>query len=113
MQDPIPNLESEPEWMKLSAVCPAPAGSVLIRDVRAWHGGTPNLSGEVRALPNAEYYAPWFHEPMRRSMPYAIYETLSEHAKDVCRFIVADSKAEVETGYRDDIGSINRQTKRK
>ena len=113
MKDPIPNLDSEPEWMKLSAVCPAPAGSVLIRDVRAWHGGTPNLSDEVRALPNAEYYAPWFHEPMRRSMPYAIYETLSEHAKDVCRFIVADSKAEVESGYRDDIGSINRQTKRK
>ena len=104
-QQPIPDLASEPEWMKLSAVCPAPAGSVLIRDVRAWHGGTPNLANEVRAIPNAEFYAPWFREPMRRSMPYAIYETLSEHAKDVCRFIVADSNDEVETGYRDDIGS--------
>jgi hypothetical protein len=41
--------------MKLSTVCPAPAGSVLIRDVRAWHGGTPNLSDEVRCIPNVEY----------------------------------------------------------
>ena len=111
-QQPIPNLESEPEWMKLSAVCPAPAGSVLIRDVRAWHGGTPNLSDEVRAMPNAEFYAPWFREPMRRSMPYHMYETLSAHGKDVCRFIVADSNDEVETGYRDDIGSARPQKNR-
>ena len=32
-------------------------GSVLIRDPRAWHGGTPNLSNEVRAIPSAEFYA--------------------------------------------------------
>ena len=108
-QEPIPDLDGEPEWMKLSAVCPAPAGSVLIRDVRAWHGGTPNLSNEVRAIPNAEFYAPWFHEPMRRSMPREIYDTLSDHAKKVCRFIVADSAEEVVTGYRDDLGSVRPQ----
>ncbi|HCP50338.1 MAG TPA: hypothetical protein DIT73_08940 [Gammaproteobacteria bacterium] len=111
-QQPIPDLSEEPEWMKLSAVCPAPAGSVLIRDVRAWHGGTPNLSDEVRAIPNAEFYAPWFREPMRHSMPYAIFDALSEHGKDVCRFIVADSNEEVKTGYRDDIGSVRPQSKR-
>jgi len=57
---PIPTLEEEPEWMRLSTACPAPAGAVQIRDVRAWHGGTPNLSDELRAIPNLEFYAPWF-----------------------------------------------------
>ena len=68
---PIPNLLDEPEWMKLSTVCPAPAGSAIFRDVRCWHGGTPNLSREVRAAPNIEYFAPWFRsEALMRSMPY-------------------------------------------
>ena len=40
-RNPIPNLADEPEWMKLSTVCPAPAGSGIFRDLRAWHGGTP------------------------------------------------------------------------
>ena len=84
----------------------------MLRDVRAWHGGTPNLSDATRAIPNLEFYAPWFREPMRRSMPYHMYETLSAHGKDVCRFIVADSNDEVETGYRDDIGSARPQKNR-
>ena len=49
---PIPTLDEEPEWMRLSTVCPAPAGAVQIRDVRAWHGGTPNLSEAARSIPN-------------------------------------------------------------
>ena len=34
-RSPIPNLANEPEWMKLSTVCPAPAGSGIFRDLRA------------------------------------------------------------------------------
>lgn len=103
-QEPIPPLEEEPEWMKLSTVCPAPAGAVLIRDVRAWHGGTPNVSDEVRAIPNVEFYAPWFIEPQARSMPRKIFDTLSPHGQHVCRYIVADSADEVATGYRNQFG---------
>ncbi len=55
---PIPGLAHEPDWMKLSTVCPAPAGCAVFRDIRAWHGGTPNLSRDVRAMPNVEYFAP-------------------------------------------------------
>ena len=108
-REPIPTLENEPEWMRLSTVCPAPAGSVLIRDIRAWHGGTPNLSDEVRAIPNAEFYAPWFREPMPRSMPREIYDGLSEHGKKVCRYIVAEKDEELVTGYRDDLGNAPRR----
>ncbi len=100
--EPIPSLDEEPSWMKLSTVCPAPAGSVLIRDVRAWHGGTPNLSNEVRAIPNAEYYAPWFREELTPSIPPEIYADLSAHGKQICRYILADEN--LKTGYRKSLG---------
>jgi hypothetical protein len=40
--EPLPEMADEPAWMKLSTVCPAPAGTALFRDNRCWHGGTPN-----------------------------------------------------------------------
>jgi hypothetical protein len=89
--DPIPTLEREPQWMKHSTVCPAPAGAAIIRDNRAWHGGTPNLSHEVRSLPNIEYYAPWFRsEGINRCMPYELWAGLGEHEKRICRYVVCD-----------------------
>jgi hypothetical protein len=108
----IPTLHQEPEWMKLSAVCPAPAGSVMIRDVRAWHGGTPNLSREVRAIPNAEFYAPWFREPMGRCVPRDIYNGLSDHGKRVCRYIVADEGRPLDVGVKENLGSPPRRSKK-
>jgi hypothetical protein len=96
---PIPTLADEPEWMQLSTVCPAPAGSVQIRDVRAWHGGTPNLSDDLRAIPNLEFYAPWFREPMLPGITAADRSTLSEHAQRLTRFSVVDSADELPSGY--------------
>lgn len=88
---PIPTLADEPEWMRLSTVCPLPAGSAIIRDARCWHGGTPNLSHDVRAMPNVEYVAPWFRsEAIVRSMSYPMWTTLSPHARRLSRFIVHD-----------------------
>ncbi len=103
-RESIPTLAEEPEWMKLSTVCPAPAGSVVIRDIRCWHGGTPNLSDEVRALPNCEYYAPWFREPLRRTLPREMWETLSDHGKKITRYIVADPGEDVVTGVHPTMG---------
>lgn len=97
-REEIPGLEEEPDWMKLSTVCPAPAGSVLIRDVRAWHGGTPNLSDKMRAIPNAMFVAPWFHMAQPPAMTRSMYEELSDHGKQLCRFLVTEG--ELETGFR-------------
>lgn len=94
----IPSLDQEPEWMKLSTVCPAPAGSVMIRDVRAWHGGTPNLSDHTRAIPNLEFYAPWFREPIVPGISYQDAKNLSERAQRLVRFCVKDSSEELVTG---------------
>jgi ectoine hydroxylase-related dioxygenase (phytanoyl-CoA dioxygenase family) len=96
---PIPTRSEEPEWMRLSTVCPVPAGSVQIRDVRAWHGGTPNLSDDVRAIPNVEYYAPWFREPMVPGITRADHAQLSPHAQRITRYVVADSGEPLDTSY--------------
>ena len=86
---PIPTLADEPEWMRLSTVCPLPAGSAIVRDARCWHGGTPNLSREVRAMPNVEYMAPWFRsEAIVRSMDDETWRSLSPHARRISRHIV-------------------------
>ena len=96
-REKIPELAEEPLWMKYSTVCPAPAGSVLIRDIRAWHGGTPNLTNEMRAIPNAIFLAPWFHERQLPSMPREMFDLLSEHGRRVCEPVVTD--APLKTGY--------------
>jgi hypothetical protein len=97
-REPFPTLEQEPEWMRLSTVCPAPAGAVQIRDVRAWHGGTPNLSDEVRSIPNVEFYAPWFRDETWPSISYTDHQRLSERAQRLTRYNVADSSAELSVG---------------
>ena len=84
----IPNLAAEPAWMKYSTLCPVPAGAAIVRDNRAWHGGTPNLSRQVRAMPNLEYFAPWFRsEYIIRSLPYDRWKTLSPHGQRISRYV--------------------------
>ena len=86
---PVPP-DEEPEWMRLSTLVGAPAGAGVFRDNRAWHGATPNLSREIRALPNVEYGAPWLRGPAKKTMPHAIWETLTPHAQHLCRRIKAE-----------------------
>lgn len=95
---PIPGLEEEPEWMRLSTVSPAPAGAIMVRDVRAWHGGTPNVSDAMRSIPNLEFYAPWFHEPIVPGIDFADHKRLSPRAQYLSRFCVADSGTPLVTG---------------
>jgi hypothetical protein len=74
----------EPDWMRLSTLVGAPAGAAIFRDTRAWHGGTPNLSREIRAMPNVEYMAPWYEDPnFQPAMPYEIWSALSPHAQRI------------------------------
>ena len=97
-RQPIPGLKAEPEWMRLSTVCPAPAGSMMVRDVRAWHGGTPNLSDEVRSIPNLEFYAPWFREPVMPGIDYKDHQKLPMRAQQLTRFCVAEAGQTLITG---------------
>jgi len=83
-----PTPGDEPEWMRLSTLVGAPAGAGVFRDNRAWHGATPNLGREIRAMPNVEYAGPWIDESrLLKSMPHEIWATLSPHGKHICRAI--------------------------
>jgi len=70
----------------------------MVRDVRAWHGGTPNISQAARSIPNLEFYAPWFREPIVPGISYADFKKLSDHAQCLVRHCVADSGETLVTG---------------
>jgi hypothetical protein len=83
-----PSPADEPDWMRLSTLVGAPAGAGVFRDNRAWHGATPNLSREIRAMPNVEYGAPWLDEKwFAPSMPHEVWASLSAHAQRIARRI--------------------------
>ena len=57
--------------------------------ISRWTLATPNLSRQVRALPSIECAAGWRGGAgFQKSMPYEIWETLSEHARHISRHIV-------------------------
>ncbi|GMV79370.1 MAG: hypothetical protein AMXMBFR7_05540 [Planctomycetota bacterium] len=71
----------------LSHAVHMPAGSILIRDLRAWHRGTPNRTAEPRPNLALIYARHWFktsYPPIR--IPRAEFEKLSERAKKLFRF---------------------------
>jgi ectoine hydroxylase-related dioxygenase (phytanoyl-CoA dioxygenase family) len=39
----------------------AEAGSIIVRDIRMWHRGTPNRSTEPRPMMSMVYNRPWYH----------------------------------------------------
>ena len=83
-----PSPGEEPDWMRWSTLVGAPAGAGVFRDHRAWHSATPNVSKEVRALPNLEFVPKWHGENhFMKSMPHEIWETLTSFGQKICRCI--------------------------
>ena len=58
--------------MRTNHLC-APANTAIIRDVRCWHGGTANNSGQVRPMTSIGYYAPWFRPYEEKLLPCRHY----------------------------------------
>ena len=78
MKDLAPKMHSELVLM--------PAGSLLLRDMRMWHRGTPNRSNKPRPNMALIYSRPWlksYYPPI--SISRSTYETLSEQAKSLFR----------------------------
>lgn len=40
-------------------------GSIVVRDLRLWHAGMPNMSEEVRVMLAQIHFASWYRNPMR------------------------------------------------
>ena len=76
--------------MKMSVTQPCPAGSVMLRDSRAWHGGTPNLSRFTRAIPVALYSLPSEDHSRSHSLPYETWERMTPMGQHICRYLVCD-----------------------
>lgn len=101
-----PSDDQERDDWKLSTLCPLPAGCAIIRDNRTWHGGTPNLSGTHRFLPNCEYAARWWcrdddanNRSQRRfalpCMPTDIYDNLSDFGREISESIATSQKLDL------------------
>lgn len=85
-----PTQADEPEWMRLSTLVGAPAGAGVFRDPRAWHGATPNLSREIRAMPNVEYAAPWEEETaFKPTLPHEMWLGLAEPGRRIAQRVRA------------------------
>lgn len=71
-----------------------PAGSLLIRDARLWHRGTPNRSGAPRPNLALVYTRSWLKlQRPQIEIPRATYDGLSEWARKVFRFAkIADGE---------------------
>jgi ectoine hydroxylase-related dioxygenase (phytanoyl-CoA dioxygenase family) len=65
-----------------------PKGSILLRDLRIWHRGTPNNSDSIRPLMTLIYARPWWrgHYQETLAIKKDVYETLSDRAKEMVRF---------------------------
>src|SRR5579863_6124469 len=63
------------------------AGSVLIRDLRMWHRGTPNRSQRSRPNLALVYTRPWYRFEQRVPViPRACWETLPDSARSLFRY---------------------------
>ncbi|CAE7643809.1 unnamed protein product, partial [Symbiodinium sp. CCMP2456] len=95
----VPCVGLETPRFLLSTVAPLQAGAAIIRDVRAWHGGTPNVTEVPRYLPSIEYEP--LSEPLQeRSLPRSVYCSLPPEAQELCRDIVAFEGEQIDCSFR-------------
>jgi ectoine hydroxylase-related dioxygenase (phytanoyl-CoA dioxygenase family) len=78
MAELAPAMRSEPVLM--------PAGSLLIRDMRMWHRGTPNRSDHLRPNMALIYSRPWLSVNYPKiGIPQETFDGLGERAKRLFR----------------------------
>ncbi|SLM40838.1 Phytanoyl-CoA dioxygenase [Lasallia pustulata] len=56
-------------------------GSVIIRDLRLWHGGKPNLGNEPRVMLAMIHFAPWYRNPIRLEFADDLRETFESQTQ--------------------------------
>ncbi|KAH7088834.1 hypothetical protein FB567DRAFT_318902 [Paraphoma chrysanthemicola] len=52
-------------------------GSIIIRDLRLWHGGKPNLGNEPRVMLALIHFAPWYRNQMIVELDQELQEQLT------------------------------------
>lgn len=95
-------LEKVPDWLAMK-IFPLEPGDALIRDIRVWHGGCPNLSGVDRFLPGLEVESygrmKWDFENQEAkgkgkgwyektySLPEKFFSCLNPRVQSYCRYV--------------------------
>ena len=92
--------ESPGAWT--AGLAPLAPGVAIIRDVRTWHSGTPNLGPRTRYLPSLEFVPQAYLDHLERNpedsragpdpkphadMPRDLYDHLSETSQRFCRHL--------------------------
>ncbi|MDN4076012.1 phytanoyl-CoA dioxygenase family protein [Fictibacillus terranigra] len=72
-----------------------PAGSIVIRDIRMWHRGTPNRSNERRTNIALIYNRSWYCYGSSIQIPQETYDQLSQKEKELFRFEKIGSPAKL------------------
>ena len=111
--DAPPCFSEEPEVLRQSKLCPLPPGAAIIRDLRLWHGGTPNGSNDTRFLPSVEvmslkysqyisgphsfgytycevckwHQCCFYYKDRRPCLPESLFETLPMEVQKLCEQI--------------------------
>ncbi|HET7616374.1 MAG TPA: phytanoyl-CoA dioxygenase family protein [Bacillales bacterium] len=62
-----------------------PAGSIVVRDIRMWHRGTPNRSNDRRTNLAMIYSRSWYGHGSSIQIPQEVYDNLSSKAKSLFR----------------------------
>ena len=59
-------------------------GALVVRDLRLWHAGMPNMTDKVRVMLAMIHFAPWYRNPMRLRLSkdiHPIFENLEKEGK--------------------------------
>eukprot|EP00439_Symbiodinium_sp_Y106_P056383 s5884_g7.t3 len=101
----VDELEKRSDWLR-SKVFPLQAGDCLVRDVRVWHGGCPNLSGEARYLPaleviSREYFTFLQTGTKEPALPLRLYKTLPEAIAILCSHAASSGSSAVDAHVDD------------
>eukprot|EP00928_Gymnodinium_smaydae_P096071 TRINITY_DN8408_c0_g1_i1.p1 TRINITY_DN8408_c0_g1~~TRINITY_DN8408_c0_g1_i1.p1 ORF type:complete len:469 (-),score=58.38 TRINITY_DN8408_c0_g1_i1:54-1274(-) len=121
-----PCFPSEPAEMRSSKVCPMPCGSALIRDLRTWHGGTPNVTDRTRFLPNVELVSEQYASHLQamatngavhvkdrsRTLCPNVFATLSTRCRSRCEHLCAESASRIPRGVRPDYAKLQETWKK-
>lgn len=97
-------VQDEPMKWFFSTMCPAPAGTAVIRDPRTWHAGSPNITTLDRPLPNCEFVAPFvLSDPVWQAenkvvpqITHEVWARLPPRAKHLTRLVKAREGEKVE-----------------
>ncbi|OZM77957.1 phytanoyl-CoA dioxygenase family protein [Pseudonocardia sp. MH-G8] len=72
-----------------------PAGSLLLRDPRMWHRGTPNNSDQPRPMLSLAYHYPWYRFNSV-TISGGVYDAWPEHMQRLFRFATIDGRTSTE-----------------